>query len=99
MEVKIVVWDKKALIQLNDTFDFLKTKSIISAKKVIIILLKLTDELSRDFEIYELDRFKLKNDGSFRAFEQYNYRISYRVTSNQIRILRVRHTSRNPKIY
>ena len=97
MEVKVVVWDKKALLQLNDVFDFLKTKSVVSAKKVIITLLKLTDSLNQDFEIYEQDRFKLNNDGSFRAFEKYHYRISYRVTSNQIRVLRVRHTSRNPK--
>ncbi|MGB0948547.1 MAG: type II toxin-antitoxin system RelE/ParE family toxin [Marinirhabdus sp.] len=39
---------------------------------------------------------KIGNDGSYRAFEKHSYRVSYRITENEIRILRLRHTSRNP---
>jgi plasmid stabilization system protein ParE len=48
---------------------------------------------------YPLDKDKLKNDGSFRAFEILHYRISYRVLQYEIIILRLRHTTRQPLKY
>lgn len=38
------------------------------------------------------------NNGNYRAYELYSYRISYKITSTEIQILRIRHTSRNPKV-
>ncbi|WP_119080756.1 type II toxin-antitoxin system RelE/ParE family toxin [Chitinophaga alhagiae] len=43
------------------------------------------------------DKYKLNNDGSFRAFELHRLRVSYRYTGREIRIVRVRHTRMNPK--
>ena len=40
---------------------------------------------------------KIPNDVNYRAYEIYSYRISYKITSKEIHILRIRHTSRNPK--
>ncbi|WP_445710307.1 type II toxin-antitoxin system RelE/ParE family toxin [Flavobacterium sp.] len=99
MVEKVVVWDTLALLELEDIFDYLKDKSFSSAKKDVTSIVDLTEGLSKDYEIYDVDKFKSSNDGSYRALEEYNYRISYRITSNQIRILKVRHTSRNPKLY
>lgn len=98
MEIKKVVWDKVVVSDLEDIFEYLKVKPKASSK-IVPTLVKLSSELSNNFEIYSLDRFKIKNDGSYRAFEKYHYRVSYRVLPNQIRILRIRHTSRNPKEY
>lgn len=39
----------------------------------------------------------MNNDGSFRAFEIYHHRISYRLLKNEVRIIRIRHTKMNPK--
>ncbi|RYE21491.1 MAG: hypothetical protein EOP42_25800 [Sphingobacteriaceae bacterium] len=39
---------------------------------------------------------KQNNDGSFYAFEIDSYRISYRKLPDEIRILRIKHTSRKP---
>ncbi|MBA4140345.1 MAG: type II toxin-antitoxin system RelE/ParE family toxin [Segetibacter sp.] len=50
-------------------------------------------------EIYGPDKYKMDNDGSYRAFEKHRYRISYRFIKEVILVLRVRHTSRNPKPY
>jgi plasmid stabilization system protein ParE len=50
-------------------------------------------------ELYSPDKYKMNNDGRYRAFEKHRYRISYRFTNNIILVLRVRHTSRNPKSY
>lgn len=48
---------------------------------------------------YNPDKYKTKNDGSFRAFEMYHYRISYRYKGSEIRIVRIRHTKMNPLTY
>ena len=49
--------------------------------------------------MYKADKLKTNNDGSYRAFELYRYRIAYRFIEKEIRIFRVRHTSREPKEY
>ena len=45
------------------------------------------------------DKYKLNNNGLYRAFELHHLRITYYITPDKIRILRVRHTSREPKNY
>lgn len=46
--------------------------------------------------MFPLHRLRKNNNGSFRAFEKYNYRVSYKVGITQVIILRIRHTSREP---
>jgi plasmid stabilization system protein ParE len=94
--IRKIVWDKEAIKQLNEVFEYLKEKSLPAAKKVILSIQKAIQELPKHPEVYGLDRFKVKNDGSIRAFEKYNYRITYQITKTQIVIVRVRHTSREP---
>ena len=62
-------------------------------------LILLTDKLSLQPEMFPPDKFKKDNDGSWRAFEKYRYRISYRITQWEIRVVRMRHTSRTPFKY
>lgn len=50
-------------------------------------------------ECYNPDKHKKENDGTYRAFEIHRYRIVYRFHKNVIRVLRVRHTSMEPKKY
>ncbi len=94
-----LVWDKQASQELKEIFDYLKEKSIPSARKVKKSILQTTKELSEYPEIYQLDRFKKGNVNDYRAFEKYSYRVSFRVKNKEIRILRVRHTSREPLEY
>lgn len=91
-----VVWDSEALSQLQKIYEYLKENSVGSAEKVRKVILEEIRKLPNHPEAYSLDRFKVDNNGSYRAFEKYRYRISYRVMETEIRILRVRHTSRNP---
>lgn len=98
MEVRKVVWDKSVLYELDEMGEYLSGKSI-EATKIISTLVKLGNDLTIDAEIYNLDRFKINNDGSYRAFEKYHYRVSYRIIDFEVRILRIQHTSRNPKVY
>ena len=96
---KNVVWDSEALSELKTAYEYLKERSPSSAKKVRKAILEKTKALANHPEMYEPDRFKNNNDGNYRAFELYNYRIVYRITETEIRILRVRHTSREPLPY
>ena len=62
-------------------------------------LIDLTIALSENPEKYALDKYKINNDGSWRAFEKYHYRVSYKITATQIRVVRLRHTSKSPLNY
>jgi plasmid stabilization system protein ParE len=50
-------------------------------------------------ERYPVDKFKGKKSDQFRAFETHSFRVSYRYTRSEIRILRVRHVRQAPKLY
>ncbi|MBS7230883.1 type II toxin-antitoxin system RelE/ParE family toxin [Flavobacterium psychroterrae] len=96
---KEIIWSITAQNQLEKIYF-----SLLKESKTEHIPIKVINEITnsvtiliKNWEIYEVDEMKILNNGTYRAFQIYNYRISYRITSNTIRILRIRHTSRNPK--
>lgn len=95
--VKSVIWSKSAQNQLHDLFDYILKDSYQNAEKVKTEILDATKILSDHFEKYPIDKYKIKNDGSFRAFEIYNYRITYKISPTIISILKIRHTKMKPK--
>ena len=70
----------------------------MSAKKVRTDILVTARSLSKAPKRYPLDKYRKNNNGNIniRAFEMHSYRVSYQITKNKIRILRLRHTSREP---
>lgn len=95
MEIK---WNKSAIKQLLDILEYIEENEFHEyAEKVEKEILTRVNFLPQIFERQQLDRFKLNNDGSYRAFEFDRYRVSFRVISNEIRILHIRHTSRLPR--
>lgn len=96
---KEIIWSKSAQNQLEDIYFYLleETKSETISENVIDTIYYSVTILKSNWEIYELDEMKISNDGNYRAYEIYSYRISYKITSNSVHILRLRHTSRNPK--
>ena len=94
-----IVWWKLALLQLKEAFDYIKKDSLQSAENVRNTIFSATDNLKYNPEIYPLDKYRKNNDGTFRAFEIYSYRIAYQITKSEIRILRVRHTKQEPLGY
>lgn len=96
---KEIIWSITAQNQLEKIYFhlFKETKSKNIPNKVIDIIYNSVSILSTNWEIYELDEMKISNNGDYRAYEIYSYRISYKVKSKEIHILRIRHTSRNPK--
>jgi plasmid stabilization system protein ParE len=87
MEIK---WNKSAIEQLLDIIQFLEENDFEEyARKVNNEILIKIKQLPETFQHHSLDRYKLNNEGSFRAFELDRYRISFRVKSIEIRILHI----------
>jgi len=95
----MVIWSKNAKLQLQKAFDYISQDSVQNAEKVRDEIIDLTINLSGQSEIFPLDKYKKNNDGTYRAFEIYHYRISYRIIKDSIHILRMRHTSMSPLFY
>jgi plasmid stabilization system protein ParE len=73
--------------------------SILQAERVEAAILEKISDLAEHPEYFPLDIFKSNNPGNYRAFETHSYRIAYRHTTQQIRILRIRHVKQEPKEY
>ena len=94
MEIK---WNKLAVKQLMEAINYLQeNEQFTYAEKIEKAILTAIRYLPQQSAIYQPDRLKKKNDGSFYAFEVDRYRVSYRKLPKEIRILRLRHTSRRP---
>ncbi len=98
---KEIIWTETSQNQLEKIYFYLleETKSFDIADKVIDSLVSSVEILKNSWEIYETDEMRIPLDENYRAFEKFNYRISYKIDSEKIYILRIRHTSRNPKFY
>ncbi len=94
-----VIWPPKAWRQLQKAYLFIRKNSYQNAEKVRKEILEATSKLASNPEIHPRDKYKINNDGSFRAFELFRYRISYQILKEEIIITRIRHTSRNPQNY
>lgn len=86
-------------MQLEEVYEYVKECSLQAADKVRNSIKEKVKGLSKHPEIYSLDRFMKDNDGSFRAFEKYNYQVTYKVKETEIIVARVCHTSREPLEY
>lgn len=92
-----IKWNKIAVKQLLEIIQYLEDNELIEyAEKIEIRILSKIKSLPNHLNTFQADRLKKNNDGSFFAFEIDRYRISFRKTDKEIRILRVRHSSRRP---
>lgn len=95
----VTVWSKRAKIALIEAYEYIREDSPQNAAKVRDEIIDLTIDLPTHPEKHPPDKYKKGNDGSYRAFEIYHYRISYRIMVDEIRIIRMRHTRRTPLSY
>jgi plasmid stabilization system protein ParE len=97
--VPIVQWDKQAYVAFQKIFEYIKQDSPANADKVRFEILRITHSLPEHPEKYPPDKLKKENPGNYRAFEKYSYRIAYKHTDQEIRILRISHVKQEPKTY
>lgn len=95
-----VVWDVEARNSFRKAITYIRKSSVQNAEKVRLdinaAVRKLADEPERR---HTPDKYKIPNDGNYRAFEIHHYRIAYSVSDEMIRIVRFRHTSQQPETY
>lgn len=98
---KEIIWTQTTLNQLENIYFYLleETKSFEIANKVVDGITDAVEILKTKFEIYEVDELRIPINQNYRAFEKFSYRISYKITSDSIYIIRVRHASRKQKYY
>jgi plasmid stabilization system protein ParE len=99
MENKRISWDIQALKQFNKSILYIAEDSIQNAEKVRFAVLEKIEQIAIHPEIHPPDKYKTNNDGNYRAFELHRIRVAYYIVPDIIRILRVRHTSREPLPY
>jgi plasmid stabilization system protein ParE len=95
----VIKWNRRAINQFVKAIEYIGEESLQNAEKVQSDILAAISSLAAHPEKFSPDKYKLNNDSSFKAFELHHYRISYRFYHKQIRIIRIRHTKRNPKPY
>jgi plasmid stabilization system protein ParE len=88
-----------AKAQLKEAYEYIKLDSPKNAEKVRVKILSAIKELAVHPERHSPDKYRIENDGCFRAFEIYKYRVSYHISPDQITIVRILHTKREPKLY
>lgn len=95
-----VVWDEEARLNFKQAIGYVKKNSPQNAEKLRREILASTKRLGEEpFILHAQDKDRLNNDGSYRAYEIYKFRISYFAGAETIRIVRFRHTSQEPKAY
>jgi plasmid stabilization system protein ParE len=95
----VTVWTPRAIAELRKAHDYISKDSPQNARMVVDEPTRIADKLPAQPEMFPADKFKKNNDGSWRAFEKFHYRISYLITPEEIRIIRMRHTSTTPVQY
>jgi plasmid stabilization system protein ParE len=96
-----IVWDIEALNQFKEILFHLKQQSIQApkiVKKEILDRLKL---IKNNPHTFEADKLRTPINENFRAFVVFSYRVTYQICFElkELRILRIRHTSREPLGY
>ena len=94
-----IIWSPDARRALRKAYERIKEDSPKNAVKVRDTILEMIEQLPNNPNQHPPDRFKLDNSGNYRAFEKYNYRVSYRFSDKEIRILRFRHVKQKPIKY
>lgn len=95
----VIVWENKVKQELRKAYEYILQDSYQNALKIRKEIVDAVLSILQHPEKHPLDKYKKDNDGSWRVFELHRYRISYRVMPNEIRIVRMRHTSRSPMEY
>ena len=94
-----IVWDKQALEYLKAAVQFIREDSPQNAELVKTRIIAAISNIPDNPMRHAADKYRHNNNGSYMAFEVLRFRIAYHVSKDEIRIVRIRHTSQEPKDY
>ncbi len=86
MANRTIRWNKIAFLQFIKAIEYIATDYIQNAEKVKAEILSQINRPKLYPEIHPPDKFKLKNNGNYRAFKLHRYRIAFHVSPVEIRI-------------
>jgi plasmid stabilization system protein ParE len=94
-----VTWTKAALTQFEKIIDYIRQDSDQNADKIKEKILNKINHLSDGTVVHRKDPYKKNNDGNYLYFEILKYRIVYYKSPKEVFIIRIKHTSMEPKSY
>ncbi|MEQ9297159.1 MAG: type II toxin-antitoxin system RelE/ParE family toxin [Cyclobacteriaceae bacterium] len=94
-----LVWNKRPTTFLSAALKHISLESFINAEKVEASILSHLDQCIDNPQRFPKDKFKNNNSGEFRAFETHGFRVAYKFTNAEVRILRIRSVKQEPKEY
>jgi len=96
-----IIWDRKALDHFKEILTYIEKQSTQAPKIVKCAIVARLELVKKNPLISEADKLKDSPNKDFRAFVIFSYRVTYQIKSDakEIRVLRVRHTSREPQGY
>ena len=92
-----VKWDKEALEDLKDIYSYIKKESPQGAEAVRKEFIRLAGTLNSLPEKFPKEPL-LEDEGNFRFIPKWDYKLIYEVTSKEIIIAAIFHTSQHPSI-
>lgn len=92
-----VEWTLSAKEDLKEILTYYKKKSMQGYKLVKTAILDNIRQAVNAPLIFTEDKLRKPKDNSVRAFTVYHIRVSYIIEKNKLLVLRLRHTSREPK--
>jgi plasmid stabilization system protein ParE len=101
MVKKKIIWDIAAKDYLKKAIAHIKKDSLQNGEMVKDTILASISNLSKlnSVLIHAIDTCKNKNDGNYRYYLIFKFRISYFIGKDHIRIVRIRHSSQEPELY
>jgi|GEM_PF-524743 len=96
-----LIWDSKALDQLKEILEYLNKQSEQAPRIVKKAIFERLSDVQKNPLSSEVDKLKEPMNIDFRAFVVFSYRVTYQIENvkREVRVLRVRHTSREPLGY
>jgi plasmid stabilization system protein ParE len=82
---------------LREIVEYIKIESPSAAIKVQKKLIEIAKGLKNSPERFSKEYFLSENPGNYRSVVQWHYKIIYKVSENEVTIIRFMHTSRDPK--
>ncbi len=93
-----VLWTDTARFQLEDIYDYYKTKASLKvAKKIVTQILDRTTKLESNPTVGQIEELLKERTNSYRYLVEGNYKILYWIEDNYIKIASVFDCRQNPK--
>ena len=97
--IREIIWRTAAVIYLENAINYIREDSVKNADTVANAILSSIEKAAGFPEHFPPDKYRLNNSDSFRAFEIYNFRVSFYFNAEIIRIVRIRHTKQKTQNY